>query len=167
MLFGDEGQTELKCALQTCYALELSCIGKIIQEKGWKFPSRYSFNCISFTSLAHFNHYFAHFEVLFQKDLMAYQTYQILSLTLALQLFYKFCKQVLMYNMLPRFLRCWLYSCCTHGSVTNFPIKPIVLATAARSVHFSCPSEMLNENLLSNDKYFKVSLSDKRKQLQD
>ena len=70
MLFGDEGQTELKCALQTCYALELSCIGQIIQEKGWKFPSRYSFNCVSFTSLAHYNHYFARFEVLFQKDLM-------------------------------------------------------------------------------------------------
>eukprot|EP00731_Ephydatia_muelleri_P004426 Em0002g602a len=29
----DESQTELKCALQTCYALELSCIGQIIQEK--------------------------------------------------------------------------------------------------------------------------------------
>ena len=52
------------------------------------------------------------------------------------------------------------------GQSLIFP-SSLVVATAARSVHFSCPSEMLNENLLSNDKYFKVSLSDKRKQLQD
>ena len=150
MLFGDESQTELKCALQTCYALELNCIGQIILEKGWKFPSRYSFNCISFTSLAHYNPYFAHFEVLFQKDVMAYQ---ILSLTLALQLFYKFCKQVLMYNMQPRFLRCWLYSCCILGSVTNFPIKPSACNCSKICSFFMSFCNAERKPVKYNDKY--------------
>lgn len=103
-------------------------------------PSRYSFNCLSITSTIQvitlkrisLRHSFSgslqpHFEVLCQKDLIAYQTYHILSRMLAKaypSAFFKFCKQVLMYNMLSRFLRCWLYSCCIHGLVTNLSIKP-------------------------------------------
>ena len=75
-----------------------------------------------------------------------------------------------MYNMLSRFLRCLFKAAASMGRSLIFP-SSLVLATAARSVHCSGLSVMLNENLLSNNKYclniLTVSLSDERKQLQD
>ena len=56
--------------------------------------------------------------------------------------------------MLPRFLHCGLYiAAASIGWSLIFP-SSLVLATAAKSIHFSGPSVVLNENLLSNEKYF-------------